>query len=176
MKKVLSDKFFARPAPVVAEDLLGKFLVRKVNGKEISSMIIETEAYEGVEDLASHASKGRTARTEVMFGPPGHIYIYLIYGMYFMLNIVTGKKEEPSAVLIRGTEEFSGPGKLTKGTLINKELNTLTASPKTGLWFEDRGVKIDKKEIETTPRIGVSYAGRIWAKKPWRFVYNTKSK
>jgi DNA-3-methyladenine glycosylase len=177
MKKVLKEKFFARPAPLVAEDLLGKFLVRKINGIEKTfSMITETESYDGIDDLASHASKGKTARTEVMFGPAGRIYVYLIYGMYFMLNIVTGEENHPSAVLIRSTNNYSGPGRLTKGLSINKELNAVVASPSTGLWFEDRGVKVNKKEIEYTPRIGVEYAGNIWSKKLWRFVYNPNKK
>ena len=119
----------------------------------------------------SHASKGRTKRTEVMFGPPGHWYIYLIYGMYRMLNVVTGEDGYPSAVLIRAVEGISGPGRLTKSFKITGDINTLPASPATGLWIEDRGVRIDPRRIRKTSRIGVDYAGPVWAKKEWRFIY-----
>ena len=171
MRKVLTQKFFKRPTTKVAEDLLGKFLVRKIGGKEIALQIFETEAYDGPHDRASHAHKGKTARTEVMFGQAGYLYIYLCYGMYFMLNVVTGPKDYPAAVLIRGVGEFNGPGKLTKVLKITKKLNALRALPETGLWFEDRGVKIKKSDIRKTSRIGVEYAGPIWSKKPYRFLY-----
>ena len=170
MKKILGKKFFERPVVLVAQDLLGKSLGRKIGNKEMTVMIVETEAYDGSGDRACHASKGRTKRTEVMFGPAGHFYIYLCYGMYWMLNIVTGQKGYPAAVLIRGVEGKRGPGRLTKYLKINEELNAQRASLKTGLWFEDRGVKVDKKDIKKTPRIGVSYAGARWSKKPYRFV------
>lgn len=168
---VLTKDFFSRSAPIVAEDLIGKFLVRKIKGKTIASMITETEGYEGHDDLASHASKGKTARTEVMFGEPGVFYIYLIYGMYSMLNVVTGEKDHPSAVLIRGTESVSGPGRLTKHLDIGKKFNTLPAEVQTGLWFEDRGFEVEKGKIISGPRIGVEYAGPVWSIKPWRFLY-----
>ncbi len=176
MRKILTQKFFIRSSVEVAQDLLGKFIVRKINGKEIATMITETESYEGLDDLASHASKGRTKRTEVMFGPAGKLYVYLIYGMYFMLNVVTGEDNHPSAVLIRSTDSFSGPGRLTKGLFITKDLNAVLASLKSGLWFEDRGVQVSKKEVESTTRIGVEYSGPVWSKKPWRFVYHLKKK
>lgn len=169
--KILSQKFFNRPAPVVAEDLLGKYLVREIKGKRTAHMITETEAYFGHDDLASHASKGRTKRTEVMFGQAGIFYIYLVYGMYEMLNVVTGKDGHPGAVLIRAVENISGPGRLTKTLHIGRKMNTLPATSATGLWFEDRGEKADKKHIQKTSRLGVKYAGPIWSQKPWRFVY-----
>ena len=102
MQKVLTQSFFNRPTLLVTKELLGKFLVRKVGVKEISGMITEVEAYIGPEDQASHASRGRTPRTEVMYGKPGYWYVYLIYGMHYCLNIVTEKKEYPAAILIRG--------------------------------------------------------------------------
>jgi DNA-3-methyladenine glycosylase len=170
MKKVLPKSFFQRPALKVAEELIGKFLVREIEGKEIALMVTEVEAYGGEHDLACHASKGKTSRTKVMYEKGGVWYVYLIYGMYFMLNIVTGEKEKPAAVLIRGVEGKNGPGKLTRHLEIDKRLNGKEASKETGLWFEDRGVKIDKKDIKKTPRIGVDYAGPIWSKKLWRFV------
>ncbi len=174
MRTILTEDFFRRPAPVVAADLLGKFLVRKDNGKEIAVMITETEAYEGLDDLASHASKGRTKRTEVMFNEAGRFYVYLIYGMYFMLNVVTGETGQPSAVLIRASDRVTGPGRLTRLLNITKSMNTKLAAEKTGLWFEDRGIAVTKRQIKRGPRIGVAYAGPIWSKKPWNYIYVIK--
>jgi DNA-3-methyladenine glycosylase len=176
MRKILKEEFFSRPAPLVAKDLIGKYLIRSIDGNVIASMITEAEAYEGHDDLASHASKGKTPRTEVMFGKAGRFYVYLIYGMYFMLNVVTGEEEYPSAVLIRSTEIARGPGRLTRFFFINKRFNALSASRKTGLWFEDRGIRIPKKEIAATKRVGVDYAGPIWSVKPWRFVHKKDTK
>ena len=169
MRKVLPKKFFERPSLEVAEDLLGKFLVRKYRGREISSMIVETEAYEGAEDLASHARHGKTPRNTPMFDEAGLTYIYLVYGMYYLLNVTTCKKGEPGAVLIRGTEEAIGPGKLTKKLRIDKRLNHKKLGKDLGLWIEDRGIQVSKKEIRKMPRVGIDYAG-AWAKKPYRFV------
>ena len=149
----------------VAENLLGKYLVRKIGDKEIALKINEIEAYDGFEDKASHAHKGRTDRNKIMFGEAGNWYVYLVYGMHDMLNIVTGKKDYPAAILIRGAGDISWPGRLTKFLKIDKKLNGKSASVKTGLWFEDRGESIDKKKIKRTSRIGVNYAGSIWAKK-----------
>jgi len=184
MRKILKQDFFNRSAVSVSRDLLGKFLVRKIDRKKLAFMIVETEAYDGPHDKASHAHKGRTARTEVMFGPPGYFYVYLCYGMYWMLNVVTGPKDYPAAVLIRGlyTEHpmssiLNGPGKLTKFLYINKNLNGFPSIPHSGLWIEDRGVRVSKNKtpwrIRRTPRIGVAYAGK-WAKKQYRFVLKTK--
>ena len=144
--------------------------MRNLGGKNIACIITEVEAYDGLEDKASHASKGKTARNEPMFGSSGIFYIYLCYGMYWMLNIVTGPKDYPAAILIRGVEGVSGPGKLTKHFHIDKRLNALRASPKAGLWFEDRGIIIIKNTIKKTPRVGVAYAGAVWSKKPYRFL------
>lgn len=169
MRKVLTQQFFNRPTLSVAEELLGKYLVRKEKGKETAYKVIEVEAYDGFLDKASHAHRGKTGRNEVMFGKAGTIYIYLTYGMHYMLNIVTGKKEYPAAVLLRGLESISGPGRLTKKLHIDKRMNKKPANKETGLWFEDRGEKINRKDIKKTPRIGVHYAG-VWSKKPYRFV------
>lgn len=168
---VLGPEFFDRPAPEVAPDLLGKFLVRKIGRKEIASMIVETEAYEGEEDLACHAAKGRTKRTEVMYGKAGHFYVYLIYGMYSMLNIVTHVEGHPSGVLIRGIEGCIGPGRLTRSLDITRDLYGLLAQPSSGLWVEDRGVVVRPEEVLVSPRVGVAYAGAHWAAMPWRFRY-----
>ena len=174
MNKILNKNFFNRETEKVAKDLLGKFLVRKINGKETSLMITEVEVYDGLKDKASHASKGRTKRNEVMFSHPGTFYVYLCYGMYFMLNIVTREKDYPAAILIRGAKNneinLNGPGKLTKFFKINKNLNNKLAEKSSDLWFEDRGVKINKSKIKETPRIGVSYAGPHWSTKKLRFV------
>src|SRR5438477_265913 len=105
MKKILPADFFNRDTDQVAQELLGKFLVRKIQGKETSAIITEVEAYDGQSDLASHASKGKTKRTEVMFGKPGIFYVYLCYGIHHMLNIVTREHGYPAAVLIRAVKD-----------------------------------------------------------------------
>lgn len=169
IKKIINQQFFNRSALKVAPDLLGKYLVRQLDEEENAYKITEVEAYEGLDDQASHAFKGRTQRTELMFGEAGVFYIYLIYGMYYMCNIVTGEKDFPSAVLIRGVEKINGPGKLTRKLGIKKDLNGLKVEKKSGLWIEDRGVVVNPRLIKKSTRIGVDYAGPIWAKKEYRF-------
>lgn len=137
-------------------------------------MILETEAYDGPKDKACHARSGRTGRNFPMFERASTIYVYFTYGMHWMLNLVTGVKEYPAAVLIRGVESVNGPGRLTKYFSIDKELNAQKLGKRSGLWVEDRGVVISKKDIKRTGRIGVAYAG-IWAKKPYRFVVGSKT-
>ena len=168
-RKILTRAFFNRPTLKVAEELIGKFLVRKIGRKEVASMIVETEAYDGPLDLACQARSGKTKRNFPMFEEAGTIYVYFTYGMHWMLNLVTGEKEYPAAVLIRGLADVSGPGRLTKKLKIDKRLNNKKLGKKSGLWVEDRGVKIKKFDIQKTPRIGVSYAGE-WVKKPYRFI------
>jgi len=170
MNKVLDEAFFNRKTLNIAPDLLGKYLVRKVGEKIIREKITEVEAYVGAHDLASHSSKGRTERTEVMFGEAGTLYVYLVYGMYWMLNVVTEKKGHPSAILIRGTESYKGPGVLTRELKITDKLNGKQALKKNGLCFEDSNEKVLRKNIERTPRIGVAYAGPVWANKKYRFL------
>jgi DNA-3-methyladenine glycosylase len=167
MKK-LPDSFFNRKTLVVAPELLGKYLVRKTGGKIIREKITEVEAYIGPHDLACHASKGRTARTEVLHREAGTIYAYFIYGMYWMLNIVTEEKDFPAAILIRGTESFKGPGILARELGIDGALNGRKLGRASGLWIEERE-PVPNKGILRTPRIGVAYAGE-WARKPYRFV------
>ncbi len=169
MNHILPKEFYDRSVLDVAPELLGKYLTGKAGRKPFSFMITEVEAYDGVNDLACHASKGRTARTEVMFSEAGVWYVYLIYGMYNMLNIVTSEREYPAAVLIRGVEGIDGPGRLTRVLGVTLDINALPATESTGLWIEDRGIIIDPETIRTTPRIGVEYAGE-WATKPWRFL------
>lgn len=170
--KILTQEFFARPALQVARDLLGKELVCMTRKGESVSIITEVEAYIGAQDKACHAHKGCTERTKVMFGPPGQWYVYLIYGMYWMLNIVTGKEGQPSAVLIRGVGIFNGPGKLTHALGIDKRFNGQCAVRKTGLWIQDNGIAMPASAVQRTPRIGVAYA-QEWADKPYRFVLDT---
>lgn len=167
--KTLSSGFFHRSAVIVARELIGKTLVRTRGGTSERFTITETEAYEGPNDLASHASRGRTPRTAVMFGPPGYLYVYFIYGMYNMLNIVTGHDGYPGAVLIRGVRGISGPGRLTRALAIGKEMNTKKLGRAAGLWIED-GETVPSRKILRTPRIGVNYAGPVWSQKRYRFV------
>ena len=164
---VLRKAFFERSAVLVAKDLIGCYLCT-VDGR---LMIIETEAYEGLEDKASHASRGKTARNEVMFGDPGIWYVYFTYGMHYMLNIVCGANGHPAAVLIRGVEGAIGPGRLTKKLGVDKRFNKQKANRKTGLWIEPSPLSLrDRDKIMCTPRIGVDYSGPIWSTKKWRFV------
>lgn len=134
--------------------------------------ICETEAYGDENDLACHASRGRTPRTEVMYADGGIWYVYLCYGMHEMLNLVTGPAGRPSAVLIRGLDGVSGPGRLTRFLGIDRRFNGRPASRETGLWLEDDGLVVPRGAIIATPRIGVDYAGPVWAPKPWRFYCN----
>jgi len=172
--RILLPSFFERPALVIARELLGKYLVRRFNGVSSAHMITETEAYIGPQDLASHASKGLTPRTKIMFGTAGHFYVYFTYGMHWMLNIVTDKQDYPAAVLIRGLEDISGPARLTKSLKIDKALNGASAVRRSGLWIEDRGAVIPARHIRRTPRVGVAYAGK-WAEKPYRFLLVDKA-
>lgn len=169
-RTILNKKFFERATLVVARNLLGKFLVRKKGRTEIAYMITEVEAYDGHNDKASHAHRGETTRNKVMFGRAGVWYVYLVYGMYDMLNVVAGPVGYPAAILIRGLDGIFGPGRLTKTLNINRDMNGSIATRKSGLWIEDRGFMIEEKDIQKTPRIGVHYAGSIWSKKPYRLV------
>jgi DNA-3-methyladenine glycosylase len=181
----LPRSFYSRPSLHVANDLLGKVLIRRIGRRKLAGRIVETEAYVGPHDLACHASKGHTPRTAVMFGPPGFAYVYMIYGFYFCLNVVTEPEGYPAAVLIRAVEPLesvdlmrklrsnpvrdtniaSGPGKLCMAMSIDKELNGADLLGTT-IWIEDRN--IDPGPILTSPRVGVDYAGE-YRDKPWRF-------
>ncbi len=154
---------------VLARWLLGKVLVRTTAHGRQAYLITEVEAYDGEKDLACHASKGRTKRTEVMYQPGGRWYVYLCYGMHEMLNLVTGPAGYPAAVLIRGLATVRGPGRLTKRLGIDRDLNGVIATRATGLHLEDHGIVPPRGSIRSGPRIGVDYAGPVWAAKPWRF-------
>ena len=164
----MNTDFFDEDVLTVAPKLLGKILVRKFeDGTEIRLRITEIEAYRGEEDLACHARKGKTTRAKTMYMNAGTIYVYLIYGMYWMLNIVTASKDIPQAILIRGIEGFDGPGKLTKKLQIDKSFNEKNIFTNGKLYIEDDGF-IPK--FETKKRIGIDYAGDIWKNKLWRWI------
>jgi len=170
--KTLRPTFFNRGALEVARELIGCYMVRKQNSKISRYMITETEAYTGPEDLACHAAHGRrTKRTEVLFGKPGRIYIYFTYGMHWLLNFVVGPKDFPAGVLIRGVTGVSGPARVTKKLGLDGSFHGKVASKETGLWVEV-GEKIESKTIKRLPRVGVDYAGPVWAKKKFRFVFS----
>ena len=182
--KKLSRAFYARPTLKVARSLLGKYLVRKTGNKVLSGKIIETEAYIGPQDRASHAYGGKkTKRNEAEYLAGGHVYIYLVYGMYWQFNISTYKVGTPECVLIRALdpEAASGPGKLCRYLKLDKSFYGEDLAKSKKLWLEDpapeqvrygagRGVKIKKPKIIATKRIGIDYAGVYWANKKWRFV------
>jgi DNA-3-methyladenine glycosylase len=162
----LPTDFFLRDVLEVAPELIGKLLVRQFDDGRIEKYrIMETEAYRGVEDLACHASKGRTPRTEVMFLEGGTVYVYLIYGMYWLLNLVTGNEGDASAVLIRGIEGCSGPGRVGRKLQLDKSFYGENLSNSSRIWLEDA---VAVAEIKTSKRIGIGYAGE-WENKLWRF-------
>lgn len=166
-KKIKAENFNQNTLKV-AKYLLGKVLCVKNSRKTIRGIITETEAYCGEDDLACHASKGRTKRTETMYKKAGTVYVYMIYGMYFCLNIVTEDENYPAAVLIRGVatavsssksgvHEINGPGRVCRYFGIDKSFNGLNVSSDK-IWLEDLGIKIAKKDIVASKRIGVDYA------------------
>ncbi len=159
----------SRDTVSLARWLLGKTLVRDDGSGRTAHLITEVEAYNGENDLASHARNGRTPRTEVMYQAGGVWYVYLCYGIHEMLNLVTGPADYPAAILIRGVKHMIGPGRLTKRLKIGRQLNGLPAHPRSGLHLEDGGLDVTSRQIMSSPRIGVSYAGPVWAGKPWRF-------
>lgn len=173
--KLLSRAYFNRSTLKVARSLIGKYLVRRTEQATMAGLIVEVEAYVGPEDRACHASRGRTQRTDVLFGPPGIAYVYLIYGMYHCLNVVTERQGFPAAVLIRAVEHhdpspvlIDGPGRVCRAFQVDRHLNRWDLTVGEGLWLEDRGQRITDADVITAPRIGVDYAGE-WAAKPWRF-------
>lgn len=169
---ILPRSFFDRPTVDVARDLLGKTLIRRLpDGTRISSPITETEAYDGFDDRASHAHRGRTKRNAVMFGPPGYTYLYLCYGMHWLLNLTTREEGHPAAVLVRGTVAASGPGRVTRHFLLTGEQNILPLRPVSGIWVASQGIDPEPTDILATPRVGVDYAGPEWRTKCWRFVW-----
>lgn len=170
MNKRFGREFFRQDVLEVAPRLLGQHLVRiSPDGTKSTYVITETEAYRGGEDRACHASKGKTPRNEVMFGDGGHLYMYLIYGMYWMLNVVTGTDDVPQAVLFRGLREATGPGRLTRLIRVDGDFYGEDLVSSDRIWIEDSGIR---PEYSTGPRIGIDYAGDPWKDMPWRFRLN----
>jgi DNA-3-methyladenine glycosylase len=170
----LARAFYDRPTLTVARELIGTHLVRHDGTRLRVGRIVETEAYQGPEDLAAHSSRGRTPRTAVMFGPPGHAYVYFIYGFWNCLNVVTEQEGIPHAVLLRALEPVSGiadktwgPGLLCRAMAIDRTLNSADLCGDV-LWIERPPGKLHPPRIGRSPRIGVDYAG-AWAARPWRF-------
>lgn len=168
--------FYTKPTLKIAKELLGKYIVRKIGNKKLEGKIIETEAYIGPRDKASHAYQGKiTPRNKAEYLIGGHIYIYLVYGMYWQFNIATSKAKKPECILIRALDSnlgnlASGPGKLCRYLKLDKSFyaEDLTKSKK--IWLEDRKVKIKPSQIIATKRVGIDYAGSYWASRKWRFL------
>lgn len=171
---ILDNDFFHRDCLELAPDLVGKVLVRRLeNGEEIRVRITETEAYRGVEDKACHASKGRTPRTELLYRESGIIYVYLCYGMHWLMNVISGEPEQPQGVLFRAGEDFEGPAKLTKRLMIDKSFNGESFVNNPRILIEDDGKRYD---LRTDKRVGIAYAGEEWESKPWRFILDSERK
>jgi len=181
-RRPLSRRFFGRPSPVVAPDLLGRLLVRRLDGETLVARIVETEAYQQ-DDPASHSFRGRTSRTEVMFGPAGHLYVYFTYGMHFCMNVVTGREGEGSAVLFRAAEPLegldamasrrglddprllcAGPARLTEALGVAREMNGADLVDGGELWIA-AGRRVPADRIMIGPRVGIRSAVEV----PWRF-------
>ena len=204
MPKRLKRNFFTKPTLQIAQDMLGKFLIRKIGNKKLAGMIVETEAYIGPQDKASHAfNNKRTPRNQAEWLIGGHIYIYLVYGMYWQLNISTGKANSPECLLIRALEPTNGvelmksfrntknvnkltngPGKLCDALKLDKSFYGEDITKSKRMWLEDRrnpptGSDVTSRagglQIKKGPRIGIDYAGPVWSKKPWRFWIKNNS-
>jgi DNA-3-methyladenine glycosylase len=186
--KILPRSFYNRPVVTVARELLGMRLVRILNGVRISGIIIEAEAYDGENDLACHARVGKTRRNAVMFGPPGHAYVYFTYGMHWCLNCVTGAKGYPAAGLIRAIQPMegmeiiaqhrqpakekdwcNGPAKLTSALGIAGDLNGVDLCHPTSQLFIEQCKPIPEQFITASPRVGISSVAEPWRSQPWRF-------
>lgn len=184
----MERSFFTRPALIVARELLGTRLVRLENGQRLSGLIIETEAYSGEDDLGCHAKAGRTPRTQVMYGPPGHAYVYFTYGMHWLLNFVVETEGYPAAVLIRAIASLEGldviaarrdgvprlhwtdgPAKLTRALNIAKAFNGADLCAPNAQLFLEPGLQFPDSQIKTTPRIGLNSVPEPWKSLPWRF-------
>ena len=164
----LEPSFFHRDCLEVAPALVGKLICHQLpDGAVLRLRISETEAYRGEEDTACHAHKGKTPRTQVLYGPPGVLYIYLCYGMHNLLNVVTGEDGTPQGVLIRACVEAPGPGMLTKRLQLDRRLHgTPLTDCAEEVWFEDDGCPV---QISTKPRVGIGYASPQDQALPWRF-------
>jgi DNA-3-methyladenine glycosylase len=185
----LNRQFFNQPAVQVARELMGKRLVRLEDGERLAGIIVEAEAYRGEEDLACHAHVGYTPRTRVLYGPPGHAYVYFTYGNYWMLNFVAEREGFPAAVLIRGIvptegiERISarrpgvppkhwmdGPGKICLAMAINKAQNEADLCAPQAELFVEEGVNIHESCVTSGPRVGLNSVPEPWKSIPWRFM------
>ena len=164
---MLERSYFFSPATLLAPDLIGKILCRKTESGVIRARITETECYFGEEDTACHAHKGKTERTKTMYEEGGITYVYLCYGIHSLLNIVTGPKDHPEAVLIRGVEGANGPGRATKHMQITTKDNGLSLAEEKGIWIEDDGLKFDCIALS---RVGIDYASEEDRNRPWRYI------
>lgn len=174
MNKKLGRGFYTRPTLIVAKELLGKYIVRKIGKKKLVGKIIETEAYIGPKDMASHSYGNKvTLRNRAEYLAGGHIYIYLVYGMYWQFNIVTSAQGKPECVLIRALDlgkSADGPGKLCNYLKLDKSFYAEDLTKSKRIWLEDRGEIIKPCQILATKRIGIDYAGPYWSRRKWRFV------
>jgi len=185
----MNKGFFQRETLTVARQLIGKLLVRTVDGYRVSGIIYETEAYDGERDLACHARSGKTARNAVMYGDGGHAYVYFTYGMHWMVNCVAGVVGYPAAVLIRAIHPIegiyhirrqrtpikeknwcNGPAKLTKALSITNKLNGVNLCVRDSPLHIELGLSIPDGWISSTPRIGIQNTPEPWKSKPWRFI------
>ena len=185
---ILPQEFYARPTLTVARELLGKRLVRSLEGARLSGIIIETEAYIGETDLGCHAKAGRTRRNAVMYGPPGHAYVYFTYGMHWMLNAVSEPEGFPAAVLLRAIQpeeglavisarrqgrDTLGPAKLTQALALDGTFNGADLSDsRSGLWIE-AGQPLPESAVLTGSRVGLYTVPEPWKSRPWRFRVKT---
>jgi len=178
MRRRLPRSFFThRPTLDGARALLGKYLVRKIGRQVRAGKIVETEAYVGPKDRASHTFGGKvTPRNRVEYLEGGLVYIYLVYGMYWQLNLTTGRAGSPECVLIRALESdrgpatlANGPGKLCRWLRLSKSFYGEDLTTSARLWVEDRGVRIRKEEVVAAARVGIDYAGPYWSRRQWRF-------
>jgi len=182
---IIPREFYNRSTLIVARELIGTRLVRMLDGKKLVGLITETEAYIGEKDLGCHAKAGWTARTAVMFGSPGHAYVYFTYGNHWMLNVVTEREGFPAAVLLRAIQPIEcagimtgrrsgrdtfGPGKLTQAMGISKSENGVDlTNAESGLWIEPAQVVPDRL-VTKGPRVGLNNVPEPWKSKPWRFL------
>ncbi len=170
----LDIDFYTQDVLEVAPKLVGKLLVRKLkDGQVLKFRITETEIYMGEEDTACHARFGKTERTKTLYEQGGRAYVYLCYGIHYLFNVVTGPKDYPQAVLIRGVEGYEGPGKLTKVLKIDGKFNGHDLINSNELWIEDDGFK---PKIKKAKRVGIDYATKEYRNKLWRFIMVEKKK
>jgi DNA-3-methyladenine glycosylase len=188
----LPREFYDRPALTVARELLGKYLVRLEDGQRLAGIILETEAYCGEEDLGCHCKAGRTARTQVMYGPPGHAYVYFTYGKHWMLNFVVEPEGNPAAILIRAIEPLEGmdfisarrgsqpmqkwtdgPAKICQALNIDKRFNGVDLCTDGGVLIVEDAEPVPKSGVKTGPRVGLNSVPEPWKSVPWRYRVNS---